>query len=57
MRIDTEAGARVLFAETFAGTLPIFPNWDDQPAAFQQQMRETAKAVAEAALIEDDAPA
>jgi hypothetical protein len=50
--IDADAGGRVLFAETFEGSLPLFPEWDEQPPAFRDLMRERAKKVALAALHE-----
>ena len=54
MHINTEAAAQALFDVTFNGTLPLYPNWEDQPEAFKNEMRRKAGAVALAALIETD---
>jgi hypothetical protein len=48
--IDREAAGRTLFVETFAGTLTLFPNWDDQPQDFRTSLCEKAERVAMAAL-------
>jgi hypothetical protein len=53
MTLDAEAGARTLFDRTFKGTL--FSGWDEQPAAFKDDFRQTALAVASATIRDDDA--
>jgi hypothetical protein len=51
--IDAEAGAQVLFQETFKGTMPLYPTWEEQPEVFKRDFRERAIKVARAALIEN----
>ena len=51
---DTEAGGRTLFVETYRGTLPLYPNWEDQPRAFREDMCRKALAVAVATVLDTD---
>lgn len=57
IQIDAEAAGRALFDETFQGTLPLLPTWEEQPKAFRDLMMTRAAKVAYAALSEvPDAP-
>ena len=48
--LDREAAGRALFVETYAGTLPLWPDWEDQPRTFRAEMCDKAERVAMAAL-------
>jgi hypothetical protein len=50
IQLDRVAAGRTLFVETFAGTLPLLPNWEDQPSAFRDDLCDKAERVAMAAL-------
>jgi hypothetical protein len=53
MHLDPEAGARVLFDETFQGTLPVLSTWSEQPEDLKTNFRRKALAVACAAVVFD----
>ena len=48
--IDREAAGRALFVETYAGTLTLLPEWEDQPRAFRSDLCDRAERVAMAAV-------
>jgi hypothetical protein len=52
IRLNTQAGAQVLFDRTFKGTL--FSTWDEQPQAFKDDFARTARDVALAVVDLDD---
>lgn len=54
VQLDAEAAGRALFDETFQGTLPLLPTWEEQPEAFRQTLRQRALRVAGAAIVSDE---
>lgn len=54
VQLDAEAAGRALFDETFQGTLPLYPTWEEQPPAFRSLMCSRALKVATAAIVSDE---
>lgn len=56
LTLDAEAAGKVLFDQTFNGTLPLLPNWEDQPEVFRNLMKKRALRIAQAAVHMSEGP-